>query len=206
MAWTKDWLYYSLAKEAPVRKLKAPDQKAKSLTITTPFSKVKTDIGASAVYNRAMARLILGKELEDFEAVYKNPLTDTRYKRDAIPQEYIRCARWMVEGTITGVWGSSADGGCNPGIPQGLLCRVLWRVTNTDHYVLINMATKQFVRVLYDEAMTLQEGQAFIAEHGLKPATKWVSPLTANLKWSLFLRWLQVSTVAKELGIEVECD
>lgn len=197
-----------------MRKLKAADQKAKSLTITTPFSKVKTDIGASALYNRTVAEFILGEEPNEFWKLYHNPLTDTRYKRDPWTQEFIRCARWMVESVVKKAWYLEDSAGT----PHTIILEVFWHKTKVHNYVVVDLSSRQFHHVIYDsELFVFHDSELLVyepegaknpdIEEMLRDATPYVWEFShANtFKHRIINRWIRVScdADAKGLGLEI---
>jgi len=181
-----------------MRKHKPDNLKVRSITLTTPFPQVRLPEGSSAAYNAMLAERILGTPFAAFVERYGNPVNDLRFKRDPISQEFIRCARWMVESKILGLTIGASS----------LFLNVQWLKTGVTNWVRFDFRdlSRGFRHVIYDEALEEPMGGSLF-----KPC-QFLNQIGVSLKLDrrkfrgqMLYRWLMFSLGrAAELGCEVE--
>ena len=132
-----------------MRQKKNPDLKAKSVMVTMPnsYHEFMTDGNLSRFVQIAIAEKVTGVTYKEFLA-HQNPYEDTRVRRDPWEQEFLRMARWMLEGKVIGVSRQA-----NP----DWLFLVKWNLTNETTLLRMDYRTSSFNRVVYDEVEKDQE-------------------------------------------------
>ena len=135
-----------------MRKLKVKENKALRVTVTMPpsFSEWAGITGMSQFLQRHIAELITGVTYKEFaEEMGANAgAGDLRFKKDPWEQEFVRRARWMIEGKILG-FSRSAN-------PHWVLI-VKWEKTGVTNAVKVLYNTRQFKHVCYDAVYAGQE-------------------------------------------------
>lgn len=182
--------------------------KAKPVMMTMPRSfadYVKAE-GQSEFIQMHIAEKVIGIPFSEFVLRMNQPhdadakelnisssAEDLRLKKDTWEQEYIRLARWMLEGDILG-FSRTAN-------PNWLLL-VKWKYTEVVNVVKVVSFQRQFNRVCYDSVyMSQEELDAALKEEGVKDYTdlnfikRWENRIYAMdwFKTKIITRWAQLS-------------
>lgn len=136
-----------------MRKTKNPELKASRVLATQPasFSEwQKAHGGVSHMIQQLTAASITGITLEQVESMYA--VADIRVKKTPLLQEYIRMARWLVEGKILAFYVESET--------LDVLIAVQWTKTPETPitWVRVHSDTKGFAKVCYDAVETALRG------------------------------------------------
>lgn len=147
-----------------MRKIKPAAFKAVRTTVTMPASFIeftdKFSHGMSHFAQDNIARCVTGKTPEQFDG-YLSDSEDVRFRRDSAWKEFIRCARWMMEGEIKEILcPKDRMGMINRDDNRSIWFKVYWKLTDTTTICRIDMAEGQtFVHVCYDNCTIATEAE-----------------------------------------------
>ena len=139
------------------------------------FTWISAQEKKSTYIQRLVAQDILGLTFEEFvNNLYDSELEiDNRsHPQDTLEQEYLRAAKWMVDGKVESIYPTS----------DYLYLCVTWRISGIKSIVGMRKQSKGFEHVLYD-----------FTDYDIPEECSWSTLDCNDIKSQIALRWKDVS-------------
>ncbi len=132
-----------------MRKVKDPRVKAINVTISMPVSLKEysqDNIDISEFVQQKIAQDVLSVSYTEHFSVYSHPGKSREFKPESPKKSFIRCARWVLESEIRGIWINKSH--C-------LVLGVYWKLTGATTLCFIDLdLLPGFKHICYDDSLS----------------------------------------------------